>query len=205
MSGAAGEKFRAFIAIRIGSNALERVHRIQRCLADRLSSGAVQWAAPDQIHLTLQFLGNVPAGLLDPLTLALRDACRKISPFGLATGGLGCFPNDRAPRILWVGLHGDLEALADLQRSIAEKVVPFIERAESRPFHPHLTIGRIKHPDRKTTRLLGRLIKEVTLPSVDEWRVQEIELIKSEISSLGAVHTPLHMIGLSNHPGCDER
>ena len=197
MSGAAVEKFRAFIAIRIGSKALERVHRIQRSLGDRLSSGAVQWAAPGHIHLTLQFLGNVPTDSLGPLELALRDACGKISPFGLGTGGLGCFPNDRAPRILWVGLRGDLEALADLQRSIAEKVVPFIERSESRPFRPHLTIGRIKHPDRKATRLLGRLIKEVTLPSVDEWQVQEVELIKSEISSLGAIHTTLHRIGLS--------
>jgi 2'-5' RNA ligase len=190
------EKYRAFIAIRIDPRAMQSLEEAQRSLQDQLPSPAIRWTPPNQIHLTLKFLGNVASNLVNPVLEALREACRPSSPFKLRLGQLGCFPGPRDPRILWVGLGGDLEVLRRLQTNVAEKMVPFAERSDDRPFQGHLTIGRMKRPDRKTARVLEPILKNLNMPWIAEWNVREVELIRSQLSSAGPIYTSLGAIGL---------
>src|SRR5882672_8073474 len=109
------DKIRCFIALPVDAGVLGIVRHLQCTLGDRLASDIVKWTRPEQIHLTLKFLGNVPVSSMEDLMAALQQACQGVGPFNLRLATLGCFPNPRFPRIVWVGLAGDLGALMELQ------------------------------------------------------------------------------------------
>ena len=105
---------------------------------------------PTGIHLTLKFLGNIDPHLVDNLLEAMRRSAQGSSPFRLQLSGLGLFPNAKEPWVLWVGVDGDLDPLRGLQERVEEAVVKLGFPRESRPFSPHLTLGRVHdraHPD----------------------------------------------------------
>ena len=108
------ETVRVFVAVSISDEAraqlVEAVARIRREVPD-----GVQWANPDGMHLTLKFLGNIPAPTLHPLYECLAPVVDGHSPFPLELAGLGAFPNRRRPRVLWAGVTGDMNALSLLQ------------------------------------------------------------------------------------------
>jgi len=151
---------------------------------------SVRWTPQNQIHLTLRFLGNIPADATDHITRHLRQACTGIKPFELEAAGFGCFPNARRPRVLWVGLHGEMDALTRLQRRIEEETRPW-GRPEEQPFHPHLTVARIKPP---APRQLGALLEKAPRDLIGRWTVTEVNLMRSELTQEGALHTPLQQI-----------
>ena len=108
------ETVRVFVAVSISDEAraqlVEAVARIRREVPD-----GVQWANPDGMHLTLKFLGNIPAPTLHPLYECLAPVVDGHSPFPLELAGLGVFPNSRRPRVLWAAVTGDMNALSLLQ------------------------------------------------------------------------------------------
>jgi RNA 2',3'-cyclic 3'-phosphodiesterase len=190
------EKHRTFVAIPVDLRVREALQRFQRALDNQLTTAALQWTPPQQIHLTMTFLGNVQTSSLDRLESALQESCRGVGPFKLRVEGLGCFPDFRTIRIIWVGLAGEIEALREVQRRVAESTTLFSDHREVRPFHPHLTIGRVKKTHLHRTNLLGKLIREIKMPELGEWTVNEIDLMKSELAPGGSVYTCLSKIPL---------
>src|SRR5229473_1808380 len=95
---------RAFIAINLPPTARARLAQLQRELQLTFVAGAVRWVRPEQIHLTLKFLGDVPEESLSDLETALRRACQASVPLELRADGLGCFPHPQNARVLWIGL-----------------------------------------------------------------------------------------------------
>src|SRR5947209_6135612 len=137
-------RIRAFVSIDLPRHVATAVALIQERLQDGLPKQAVRWTPLDQLHLTLKFLGNVSTEHLAEVKAALETACGQSSCFLLRAQALGCFPNLTRPRIVWLGLAGDLDRLEQLQSRIDSTLQRWSERAEERKFHAHLTLGRVR-------------------------------------------------------------
>ena len=121
-----------------------RLAQFEHELAASFVAGAARWVRPEQIHLTLTFLGDVPEESLSDLETALRRACQSSAPLELRADGLGCFPHPRNARVLWIGLLGDLDRLEKLHARVVEQTRNWSAPDPARPFQPHLTIARVK-------------------------------------------------------------
>ena len=110
------ETIRTFIAFALPDTILSALGRVQRDL--KACGLKAKWVRLQGIHLTLKFLGDIEAHQADPVADKMAAAARGIDPFMLGAAGIGVFPNIRRPRVIWAGLSGDLEPLADLQRRI---------------------------------------------------------------------------------------
>ena len=122
---------------------------VQRALieaARTLPTAAFRLTAPERVHLTLKFLGEVPSGDVPHLTAALERINRHGDPFEAATSGFGAFPSARRARILWAGIEDGAEQLVSLARAVETLLVPEGLPREDRPFVPHLTLGRARRP-----------------------------------------------------------
>ena len=194
MDASTADRIRAFIAVPLEPELAAEINKVQQ----RLNSpgGAVRWISPEQLHLTLQFLGNVTADRLDELTAALRRACARTAPFQLALEGAGCFPNTKSPRVVWIGIQGDLEPFRKLQEQIAQETKNFGDRGAERAFQPHLTIGRVKTSGLEG-RKAGQVIECASVPKLGEWTVHQVLLVQSELTPGGARYTTLAAVPLN--------
>ncbi len=181
---------RAFIAIELPAPVREALAAMQDRLG-RQEERAAKWVAPQGIHLTFKFLGDVPAERLPAITEAMTQAARNRSALNLYLDKAGCFPGPERPRVLWVGLNGDLSALADLQRAVETSLARLGFPREDRAFTPHLTLARLRDtctPEER--RRLGLAVRGLAAARVD-WIAREIALIRSDLQPAGAVYTRL--------------
>ncbi|MHB8519701.1 MAG: RNA 2',3'-cyclic phosphodiesterase [Limisphaerales bacterium] len=188
---------RAFVAIAVPAHVLDRIKQVQQKFRSRLRDGSVRWLRPDQIHLTLRFLGNVPANQLGELKDSLERVCGPVRPFSLHAEGAGSFPDVNRPRILWVGLTGDVEAFRGLEARLAPAVAAFGDHAEDRDFSPHLTVGRVKTSDPGEVRRIGDLVAAAGTDQWGEWRVEEVKLMRSDLSAAGVAYRCLAAVPLA--------
>ena len=187
---------RAFIAINLPPAVRARLAQFEHELAVGFVAGAARWVRPEQIHLTLTFLGDVPEESLSDLETALRRACQSSAPFELRADGLGCFPHARNARVLWIGLLGDLDRLEELQARVEEQTRNWSARDAARPFQPHLTIARVKDLRLADRRRLGEKIAAHARVSLGGWRVDRVDLMQSILSPHGAEYECLAAFAL---------
>ena len=185
---------RLFIAIDLDAAARAAIAATQKRVAASLadSTSKVTWVAPDRIHLTLVFLGEVDEARVPALVESIgRDVDR--APFEISLEKVGVFPPRGAPRVVWVGVAAD-ERLQALHDVVAERVAAQAIALESRPFHPHLTLGRFK-TSRSSDR---RRVMDVTEPArIARVTVVGATLYHSRLSSAGPTYTPLARATLS--------
>jgi 2'-5' RNA ligase len=145
-------------------------------------------------------LGDVVVADLEKIARALGTAARGCPSFSISLARLGCFPNTRRPRIVWVGVLEETETLVRLHHELGDQLKQRIGfTPESRPYSPHLTIGRVKKgiPQRRLTQLGQALEGErVNVGQLVTLKVTEISLIKSELKPDGPVYTPLAQVAL---------
>ena len=185
------EHVRAFISIHLDDAVLEALQKFQHSLTAKLPRESVRWSAPEQLHLTLKFLGNVSAESLPDLKAAMHPLALACGPLQLRAEGLGAFPSLRNPRVIWIGLQGDVERLQDWQEQLARAVNPWAQKEENRAFHPHLTLGRIRETASRHARQIGQVLQDFPVPAFGEWRASQFFLMRSQLSPKGAVHTIL--------------
>ena len=195
------ELVRAFVAVDLGPEAKDAARALQRQLDEALPRGGVRWTRPDQLHLTLRFLGGVLATSLPELCQALDGALRGAPPFRLRLDTLGAFPSSRAPRVLWLGLEGDLPRLRDVQARVAQAAAAFGEHQEARPFHPHLTLGRVNRPEAAVGRAFQAWVAQAASPAPCAWEVEAVRLIQSRLRPAGAVYAELARFALAGAAG----
>lgn len=160
---------------------------------------AVAWVPVENLHVTLKFLGQQPEARLDEVQQALAEPAAATAPFALSLHGVGAFPGMERPRILWVGVaEGALPA-----RELQARVEAALERSgierDTRPWHPHLTIGRV-FDDRRWRREAGPPLREAVAEaarrSFGTVTVGCIALVRSDLSPRGARYTQLGSIAL---------
>ncbi len=179
------DEIRSFVAVAISAEVRRALGELQATLRRR--GLKLRWVPPENLHFTIKFLGNIDPGLVASMGETLREVALKTEPFEITVGGLGAFPNVRAPRVLWVGLRTGAEPLVELAREVSAMVQRFPTEADNKPFKPHLTIARIK--DRKPGALV---IPEALLQaSFGSCTCDRVLLMQSVLSPAGARYTPL--------------
>lgn len=186
------EHLRLFVAVALPPEVRDVLARAIGRLRDAELRG-VRLVTPGAVHVTLKFLGNVDAGLVPPLAEALGEAGSGVAPFELALQGVGAFPNERAPRVLWAGIAGDTGALAGLARRVDEACATLGFARERRAFTPHLTIARLR--DSATVNDRGRAAQALAAIRADvggRFTVDALHLIKSTLTPAGPLYETLH-------------
>lgn len=149
--------------------------------------GDVKWVKPESIHLTLKFLGNLAESKIQPVCEVVQKTCERFSTFRLRSGPKGAFPNLRRPKVFWVGLiETNGEILADLQAKLEIVLAEMGFEGEARRFHPHLTVGRVRSPE-KIVEITHRFI-EYRFPEI-EFMVDHVLIMKSELTPRGALYS----------------
>ena len=176
---------RLFVALEL----TDEVHTALRELGARLEpAGAdLRWVRREGMHLTLKFIGEVPEAKL-PLIQEDLARVRSAAPVEMKFRGLGYFPHERRPRVVWVGVEASAN-LPELAAEVEAALEPLGIARENRPYAPHLTLGRFK-----TLNGLARLQEEIArLPSTEFGRVETAEfvLFQSRLSPRGAEYTRL--------------
>ena len=163
-------------------------------------SRAVAWVPPQNLHLTLQFLGEQTDARLADVVDALEEAAAR-APFAIALHGLGAFPGMASPRILWVGVaEGALEVRA-LQSRVEALLQSRAFAGDSRPWHPHLTIGRVFDPRRwrrDSGPALEQAIARAAVLGFGTLPVARIALMRSDLSPSGARYSVLRSVELAS-------
>jgi 2'-5' RNA ligase len=147
------------------------------------------------MHLTLRFLGNVPSNVVPELINQVRASCQSFESLKLKARGVGFFPNDRHPRVIWVGVEDEQGELGALQAAINDAVIPFSQKDEKR-FNGHLTLGRAQGIRSKEVKLLVELAQGVANQTFGEWAAGKVEIMRSELSPQGSRYTCLASVPL---------
>jgi len=180
----------------------EAVRRRVAALAVELRRAAgraaedVRWVPPENVHLTLQFLGAVPQERVADVEAAVRAAAGQVRPLSLEVRGAGGFPNARRPRVLWAGLEGDTAPLAELVRDLGRRLAPLGFPPEERPFSAHLTLGRAR--DTRGAPGLAGALAHAAEAAPTPWRAAEIVIVESHLSPRGPRYEALARAPLSS-------
>jgi len=180
---------RLFVAIPMPETVRENIVRTQQELQRLVSPTAIRWTKPEQFHLTLRFLGDVPTEHVPDLQEAVNAVCLDSPGLCLRAQGIGFFPNARSPRVIWAGIHDGEARLVDLQKKIEMAVQPFTQEAGTEKFAGHVTLGRVKSLNQPEIRKLAAHAQTFKDHLFGEWTANEVELIRSDLLLAGANHT----------------
>ena len=136
------ENLRLFVALELPEHITAALGGIQTRLCRQGLN--LRWVRPGNIHLTLKFLGDTPAPAVAAIGQALQSVAPEVGALTLRARSGGTFPDSRRPRVMWAGLEGDLEPLADLHRALEDSLALRGFDRSQRPFRAHLTLGRFK-------------------------------------------------------------
>ncbi len=180
---------RAFIAVDISGEARDALAEVTKRLQEQGVSG-VRWVRPEGIHLTLKFLGDMESTMIDRVMEGVESACKGTGPFELGLSEPGAFPSSKSPRVVWVGLRGELDLLERLQGRIDQEmhsVCGFPK--ERRAFTPHLTLGRMReNASGEERRRAGEALAKIPPENGVWWQVREVCLVRSTLTPSGAVY-----------------
>ena len=187
------DKLRLFWAVNLTGELKKKIASFSRELAvPGLKAG---WVAGDNLHLTLAFLGDTEPGLIGPMEAAVNNNIQGFAPFELCFGSPGFFPATGSPRVLWLGIRGEVGKLKILQLKVQSALTNVGFVPESRPFSPHLTLARIKSP--VGTEALQARVKSMAHMSIEgSLSVGAVELMQSRLGPGGPVYNPLVRVAL---------
>ena len=184
---------RSFIAIDLPDATRQGLDGVQEQL--KQSRARVRWVRAKSIHLTLKFLGNIHPDQVDDIAAATAQVVQNEPPLTLRAAGLGAFPSQRNPRVIWVGVAGEVKRLTHIQTRLENDLETLGFASERRGFRAHLTLGRVK--DKRNRQALITAMTELEIPEFDSFDVTEIILYKSDLRPTGAIYTKLHRMPLA--------
>ncbi|MBI2819402.1 MAG: RNA 2',3'-cyclic phosphodiesterase [Acidobacteria bacterium] len=173
---------RTFVAIDIPGEIRQRIQELIATL--RQTPSDVRWSRPEGLHITLKFLGEIPAEKVDQVKLALQSLLTA-EPVSINIAGAGFYPNERAPRVLWLGIEAG-PALGKLAASVEQCLVSLGIPKEERPFAPHLTLGRIRSSDGIAP--LRELLKQREPLGMGSFTAAEFFLYESRLAPGGSIY-----------------
>jgi len=150
--------------------------------------GDINWVKNIHLHLTLKFLGHTPESTIDKVIENIEKITPNIKPFDLKIEKTGCFPVPTRPRTLWLGIFGDLQPLSSMVESVETVLEPLGFPRSGREFLPHITLARIKYPQ-KYTPDIEPFLKSSYDPI--DFPVDRMQFFCSELLPTGAVYTIL--------------
>ncbi|EFK95806.1 2',5' RNA ligase [sediment metagenome] len=179
---------RSFLAFELPQDIKQIVTRVSGEI--RKSSLDVKWVRPEFIHLTVVFMGDIRSEHIPPMGESLKAVCSTHAPFRISLKPMGCFPNSRNPRVIWLGIDAELERMSRFRDDLQQVLSPFGVKEEDRAFRPHLTLGRFKKPGKRQTEL-ERLLATYGDLSSPACTLAELVLFRSDLKPGGAVYTKM--------------
>lgn len=177
---------RLFISVELPEAVRDSIGQAVRAL-QRSGVSGVRWVRPESVHLTLQFLGDTPENKMEAIAQAMGQAAQGVPPFELGVQGAGAFPNMRSPRVVWLGLNGQVETLRGLQAKVEQGLASLGFPHEERDFSPHLTLGRTsgRLPPNQLQPLAEGL-EQLAMQSFPGIPVHALCLMESQLAPSGA-------------------
>jgi 2'-5' RNA ligase len=181
------QSIRAFIAFEIPPLVISRLHIVQQDV--ERSKIRARWVRPENIHLTLKFLGDIRPDYIDKIHTAMDGVAIEFSPITVVVKGGGVFPGIKRPRVIWAGLGGNIRSLLAFQSRLSEKLAEIQFPIDKRSFQAHLTLGRIKQA--ANPALIRQMIADLAKLDSDEFTFSQVFLFKSDLRPSGAVYSKL--------------
>jgi 2'-5' RNA ligase len=178
---------RAFVALKLPADIIEHAAGLQAAL--KAKGLRLRWVKPQNIHLTLKFLGDIPAADAAMVGPAMQRASQGTPPLALFVQGMGVFPGIKRPRVLWIGLGGEVEALRQLNSRIEDELAGLGFARENRGFKAHLTLARFK--EGVASRDLLQAFEALGNYTPEPFAAKHLVLYKSDLRPQGALYTPL--------------
>jgi 2'-5' RNA ligase len=180
---------RTFIALELPPSIISLLEKVQEDLKSmRLRA---KWVRPENIHLTLKFLGNINPVDTDKIGAAMTDAVDDFAPLNLVAGRVGVFPGIKRPRVIWLGLGGQIQLLIAMQRLLEDNLAALGFKKEKRPFKGHLTLGRFRQTVNPNT--IRQIMRQYANGYREEFTARRIILFKSDLKPTGAVYSRLQI------------
>lgn len=179
---------RTFIAIEISNEIKTVLDRIESHL--KYSGADIKWVKPENIHITLKFLGEVKEEKIKELKMVLDEVGKITRPFDISIKEIGAFPRIEFPRVIWVGLDKGAAESTALAAKVEEALSGIGFQKETRPFASHLTIGRVRSP--KNREALKEKVTGYKSPISGHQTVSSIILFQSTLTPKGPIYTKLH-------------
>jgi 2'-5' RNA ligase len=155
--------------------------------------------AAGNLHLTVKFLGQVDEGRSEAIIGALTRSVAGVGAFDTEVVGLGAFPSAARPRVVWAGVTVGASAMGDLARRVDDALAALGFSREARPFSPHITLGRVRRPERAPA--LTEALRGAAGRPFGRLRVARTSLMRSELSPRGARYTELAAASLGGAGG----
>lgn len=182
---------RAFIAITLSPEIHRGLAQIMDSLKSIMPDAPVRWVKPQNVHLTIKFLGNISFSNQELLTRGLVSESKRHAAFELSVGGLGVFPNFRRPKVIWVGVQAPEELFA-LHKGVEGEMARLGYAPEPRPFSPHLTLGRVsRNASPRDNEVIASAIRQSQAEFLGALRVVSLELFRSDLKPEGPLYSRL--------------
>ena len=183
-------RVRCFIAVELSEEAKAEIQRLTEAVSE-LQIRGVRAVRPEGVHVTLRFLGDIDPDVVPNAIAAVRASASRSRTFDLSLAKVGAFPNTRSARVLWAGVSGDTEVLAELHERVESELSIEGFRRDRRRFNPHITLARLRERvSRSDRRLVVDSVSAVGHERVT-FRVDGITLFQSTLHPEGSIHTPL--------------
>jgi 2''-5'' RNA ligase len=184
------ERERAFIAVHFSDEVIANLTAILSQVRRMIGAqSVVRWVEPRNVHLTLQFLGDVDLSVIPMLTSELRGAFSDIQPFDVSLTGIGAFPAPTRPRVIWIGIDSGVDSLKTLQACVEVVTTPLGFIPDRRAFNPHVTLGRVKEDRRPVD--LTKTLAPLHEAQAGKSRIDAVFLMKSDLKPTGPVYSIL--------------
>jgi RNA 2',3'-cyclic 3'-phosphodiesterase len=184
--------YRCFIAIGISDSIKKEIGKLLDIMQKH--DADIKWVEPENIHLTLKFLGSTPDTLLPEVRESLSNILSSYKPFYIKIYGTGIFPNRKYPRVIWTGIN-DSDILDKMKGDVEQAMALLGFQKEDKKFNPHLTLGRVR-----SSKGVMNIVSELDNYKNMEFgnlHVDRIKLMKSDLKPKGAVYTCLNDIPLT--------
>jgi len=188
---------RIFIAIEIPQNIRVKITEITDYLQSKTSPTAVKWSEYENLHLTIKFIGETKQEKIEEITKVLSQSLAHQAPFSLEIGGLGMYPNNTNPRVIWLGVTGG-EPLIAMHNILDQNLARLGIQREGRPFSPHLTIARLRrNTDAASSKTIGRTLSQFRVDSLGLFNIDRVQLFQSVLTPSGPIYTTLFSVPLN--------
>lgn len=177
---------RSFLALDPPEAIRREIGKVQERLR-KMIRGDLRWVRTESIHLTLKFFGDIPRNAVPGISAAAGGVAAGFAPFDLSIGGVGVFPDIDRPRVVWLGMNGEVERLAAFQQELERAIQAIGFPREERPFRPHLTLARIKSP--KGVMGLAQVLERGGDYAAGRFTAAGLVLFKSDLTPGGAIYS----------------
>jgi len=189
------EVYRLFIAAQLPQAVKAALMAAQEQL--RRGRPPVRWVTPEAMHLTLRFLGDTASDRIPEIEQAMRGALAGHAAMALHLTAIGAFPTISRPSVIWAGVGGATNALERAQADLEDALAAIGIARETRRFHPHLTLGRVRRDaDAPALEQLRAVLRQApALPPI-AWPVERVVLFRSELRREGSIYTEIENVVL---------